>query len=275
MTSGAQDSGRLNGKRAFMSTKSQRSAWLKRAIAVAGAVILTASLVTNYLQFRWAVEAYREMGELSLDPTGARRYGRANKGLPEPAAGEKRVVFYGDSRVGQWTKLPPAPSCQQVNRGVGGETTAQLLQRLDCDVLNLSPQVVVLQMGINDLKMFGVLPGREEEIIKACMANADLIVKRLRDHGVQVVVLTVFPVGTVPFSRRPIWSERTRDAVATMNRHLRQLSDAGVVVVDCDPVFLENGRMKGQYSQGMFHVNEAGYGALNDLLAPVLRRLAE
>jgi len=63
------------------------------------------------------------------------------------------VVFFGDSRAYDW----PAPSglegLEFVNRGIGNQTTAQVLGRFEAHIAPLHPQVVVLQVGINDLKL--------------------------------------------------------------------------------------------------------------------------
>ena len=60
-----------------------------------------------------------------------------------------RVVLLGDSITegGVWNEL--LPELPVLNRGVGGETSAQVLARLDL-VLN-APSAVVLLIGTNDL----------------------------------------------------------------------------------------------------------------------------
>ena len=108
-----------------------------------------------------------------------------------------------------------------MNRGVGGETTEQVLLRLDRDVLAPRPGVVVVQVGVNDLRSLALFPGREAEIVGRCEANLRAIVGRLRERGAVVVVTTIFPVGRVELARRPIWSDATIDAIDRVNRSLR------------------------------------------------------
>src|SRR5262249_49551654 len=152
--------------------------------------------------------------------------------------------------------------------------TAQLLLRLDQDVLQLRPAVAVLALGGNDLTSIGVLPEREKEIVEACTKNLLEAADRMHARGIHVVLLTVFPVGQVGLSRRPVWSAATLAAVAEVNRALRAAKGPGLTVVDCDPVLAVDGRLNpAYYAADRWHVNAAGYQALNEHLRPVLADL--
>src|SRR5947209_11410774 len=58
------------------------------------------------------------------------RYRAENATLPAPAAGEQRVVFYGDSITDAWGRRPNTGSFFRgkpyVNRGISGQTTPQM-----------------------------------------------------------------------------------------------------------------------------------------------------
>src|SRR5260370_5920342 len=78
------------------------------------------------------------------------RYREADAALA-PAAGEKRVVFLGDSITEYW-KLPNYfPGKPYINRGVDGQTTPEMLVRFRQDVIHLHPKVVVILAGNNDI----------------------------------------------------------------------------------------------------------------------------
>jgi hypothetical protein len=47
----------------------------------------------------------------------------------DPAADENRVVFYGDSTTDLWKLEESFPGKRYVNRGIGGQTTSQMLVR--------------------------------------------------------------------------------------------------------------------------------------------------
>ena len=75
------------------------------------------------------------------------RYREANAALPAPATGENRVVFFGDSITDIWKLADSFPGKPYVNRGIGGQTTPQMLVRFRQDVIDLHPKVVVILAG--------------------------------------------------------------------------------------------------------------------------------
>src|ERR1700687_2119195 len=79
------------------------------------------------------------------------RYRDANAALKPPAAGENRVVFFGDSITDLWKLEDYFPGKPYLNRGIGGQTTPQMLVRFRQDVIDLHPKIVVILAGTNDI----------------------------------------------------------------------------------------------------------------------------
>jgi hypothetical protein len=79
------------------------------------------------------------------------RYRDANAALKPAAAGESRVVFFGDSITDNWPLDECFPGKPYINRGIGGQTTPQMLVRFRQDVIELDPKVVVILAGTNDI----------------------------------------------------------------------------------------------------------------------------
>jgi lysophospholipase L1-like esterase len=246
----------------------------RRGLVAVVLAALLASLAANFVLYRQTIETYTELQRVRLDPNYGKVFEPANAGLPSVPAGQKRLVLFGDSRISMWNPPLQVPGFQFVNRGVGGETTGEMLLRLDRDVIALKPDVVVIEMGINDLKTLGVFPGREGEIINSFQRNADLILERLRSRKIEVVLLTVFPPARVPIARRMLWSDATRAAVADFNRRALGLHLPGVLVIDCDPALADGARLRSEYMLDTLHLNPAGYAALNRVVEPVLAGLA-
>ena len=74
--------------------------------------------------------------------------------LAPPRPNESRVVFFGDSITDNWSKPGYGgffPGKPYVNRGIGGQTTAQMLLRFRADVIALQPKAVVILAGTNDI----------------------------------------------------------------------------------------------------------------------------
>ena len=79
------------------------------------------------------------------------RYRDANAALKPPVPGENRVVFFGDSITDLWRLEDYFPGKPYLNRGIGGQTTPQMLVRFRQDVIDLHPKVVVILAGTNDI----------------------------------------------------------------------------------------------------------------------------
>jgi len=82
------------------------------------------------------------------------RFKEADLALAPPAKGEDRVVFMGDSITEGWHFDAPDGAFAgkpYINRGIGGQTTPQMLVRFRQDVIDLKPKVVVILAGINDI----------------------------------------------------------------------------------------------------------------------------
>jgi lysophospholipase L1-like esterase len=234
---------------------------------------IVSSLVGNVLLYREAKLNYRRESEARLDPYGLKHADfPADKPAGDAAPGLPAVVFFGDSRARGWPP-PNVPGYRFVNRGVDGQTTAQVLGRVDTQVTALSPRVVVVQAGINDLKAIPLLPHRRDEIVADCKANLREIVDRASRGGATVVLTTVFPPGNVPLQRRMVWSPEVEKAVEEVNAYLRTLASDRVILLDAWRLLETNGRLREGYGVDTLHLSQRGYVVLNEELQNVLRLL--
>lgn len=82
------------------------------------------------------------------------RYAKANAELPPPGPNEDRVVFMGNSIFDMWAQHFPTtfPGKPYIGRGIGGQTTPQMLVRFRQDVIALKPRVVVI-LGSTRLRL--------------------------------------------------------------------------------------------------------------------------
>ncbi len=236
--------------------------------------LLAASLAGNAWLVRLGNGYFRGTCEVRLDPAGLKTYASA-RAAPAPSAGKPVLALFGDSRALMWGE-PAVDGYAVVNRGIGNQTTAQVLLRLDADLAPVRPAVVVVEAGVNDLKSIAELPARRAEIVADCEANLRTIVERCRGLGAEVVLLSVFRIGDVPFWRKPFWTEDVDAAVLEVNSFLRTLSGDRVVFLDVDPVLDDaRGKIRPAYQYDFLHLAPPGYRALDDALAPVVRALPQ
>src|SRR6201996_1422711 len=126
------------------------------------------------------------------------RYREANATLGPVAAGDQRVVFYGDSITDGWGRRPDTgdffPGKPYVNRGISGQTTPQMVVRFRQDVINLRPAAVVILAGTNDVagNTGPMTPEMTED-------NFRSMVDLAKANGIRVIVASILPVADYPW----------------------------------------------------------------------------
>ncbi len=132
------------------------------------------------------------------------RYRDAKSKLSPPAAGENRVVFFGDSITDIWHLDQYFPGKPYVNRGIGGQTTSQMLVRFRQDVIDLHPKVVVILAGTNDIA--GNTGKIANDDIEANFASlADLA----RANGIHLIYSSVLPVHNYTDKSKDFFAQRS------------------------------------------------------------------
>jgi lysophospholipase L1-like esterase len=150
-----------------------------------------------------------------------------------PAQGRDKILLFGDSRMAAWDGLAPS-DFTFVNAGQSGATTAQLQLLLPALLDEFRPVAIVIQAGVNDLKLVGLKPGLEPAIVSQAARNLSNIVAQSSAHGCRVLLLETWPVGKPEWRRLPVWNSNITLAVNHLNERLRQLHAParGVQVVD-------------------------------------------
>ena len=118
------------------------------------------------------------------------RFKKENSKLGSPAKDEHRVVFMGNSITEGWKVADPEffDRTGYINRGIGGQTTPQMLLRFRADVIDLMPKVVVILAGTNDIAG-NTGPMTLEEIRDNISSMAELSVA----NGIKVIISSVLP----------------------------------------------------------------------------------
>jgi lysophospholipase L1-like esterase len=204
------------------------------------------------------------IGSAQRDWAGLNRYGSENSEIPAPAPGENRVVFLGDQITELWGSgfAEAFKGKPYFNRGIAGQTTAQMLVRFRQDVIALKPRVVVIQGGSNDLTgMFG--PGTEGTIEENIRSMTELATF----NGIKVVLTSVTPVcdchAAVQTALRP------QGKIISLNSWIRSYAaQIGAVYLDYYAA-LTNGRdFRRELTKDGFLPNNAGY----KIMAPLAEK---
>lgn len=249
---------------------------LTRVIAalLAGALMISVGL--NYIFYQIGEGYYKLLSRARLDPLGLADYPVGDDATLPAGEGRMRVVFFGDSRAYQWPAPEDLDGMEFINRGIGSQTSAQVLGRYDAHVRPLSADVIVIQVGINDLKTIPILAEQKQRIVEQCKANIEEIVRKSLAMDQTVILTTIIPEGRVPVERRPFWSNEVEAATNEVNRFLYTLEGKQVILLNTARVLAnEDGKVRSEYSRDLLHLNDQGYAALNEALVIILRQIQD
>jgi len=192
------------------------------------------------------------------------RYAAANRAL----AGPVRVVFMGDSITDNWINLDPGFWAEgRVDRGIGGQTTPQMLVRFRQDVLDVKPAAVHIMAGTND-----VAGNTGAATMATVVGNVITMAELARAHGIRVVIASVPPAAAFPWSP----GKDPRPQIAELNRRLKAYAvREGFTWADYGPALATaEGAMKPGLASDGVHPTAAGYRAMRPVaIAAVARAL--
>jgi len=197
---------------------------------------------------------------LLSDWAGLTRYGSEDSELPPPAPGEQRVVFLGDQITELWGKGGARffPGKPYLNRGVAGQTTAQMLVRFRQDVIDLHPKVVVILAGTNDIAG-NTGPMRLEDIEDDYASLADLT----RANGIKLIYSSVLPIHNYTDRSKDFFAQRSPEKILALNAWLKnycaEAAHACTYLDYFSAVVDDKGLLKKELADDGLHPNAAGY----------------
>ena len=198
------------------------------------------------------------------------RYREANATLKPPAPGENRVVFFGDSITDIWHLEDYFAGKPYVNRGIGGQTTPQMLVRFRQDVIDLQPKVVIILAGTNDIAG-NTGPMRLEDI----EANYATLAELARVHKIKVIYCSVLPVHNYTPRSQDFFAQRSPEKILALNRWLKDYCAAAANSCSYLDYFGslvdDKGLMKKDLADDGLHPNAAGY----KIMAPLAETAIE
>ncbi len=154
------------------------------------------------------------------------KYQEANLALEEPKEDANRVVFMGNSITEGWAIANPSffEDNPYINRGIGGQTTPQMVLRFRQDVIDLKPKIVVILAGTNDIAG-NTGPMTLEQIKDNILSMVELA----EVNGICPIVSSVLPA--YDYSWRPGLEPNIK--IPALNKMLKDLSEnKGIIYLD-------------------------------------------
>ena len=118
------------------------------------------------------------------------KYSAANEEVIKNPKKEKRVVFIGNSITAGWAKKHPDwfKENNYFGRGIGGQTSSQMLLRFYFDVVDLGADLVVINAGTND-----IAENTGTYDLPFTLNNIKSMASIARANGIKVILTSVLP----------------------------------------------------------------------------------
>lgn len=226
----------------------------KRIIALSAAVLLFAAMI--FALFFWVIPEIkerreaREFAELMADYYNNKcdAFAEENKTLSGV-----EVAFIGDSLTDGYNISHYYPELVSVNRGIGGDTTHGVIDRLEVSLFDAEPELIVMLIGANNL--WDMFTDYEDILIeiKSSLPNS------------KVILLSIPPEGGK-------FADRNAQ-IALNNVQICSLAEKyGYVYVDIfTPLYdFGSGELRGEYTTDGAHFTEEGYDVITAKLKPVI-----
>jgi lysophospholipase L1-like esterase len=191
---------------------------------------------------------------------GLTRYGSEDSEVRPPAPAEDRVVFLGDDITELWGQGEAKffTGKPYLNRGISGQTTAQMLLRFRQDVISLKPKVVIIQAGINDMAS-PIAPATEGMTGENFTSMTELA----KANGIRVVLASLTPVCDCFTKQTKL---RPQGKIIGLNGWIKGYAkQSGSVYLDYYSGLAEGRNFKRELTKDGLLPNDAGYGMMAPL----------
>ena len=179
------------------------------------------------------------------------------------------IWLLGDSRIARWDdKLLSPLGSNIVNLGIEGQTTSQVLHRLRIYSETGIPQWLILEAGINDLKIIGLNKDLSARLTEQCFKNISEIAELCIKKDINLIIINIFPTGKIELLRRIVWNSSVEPAIIEANRKIKDYCNKNeILFFDTYPFICnDNFKIKEQYQNGFLHLNDKAYKVLSENL---------
>jgi len=195
------------------------------------------------------IVAYKESGDKRNSLKAGKKeiyknYYFDKKSFFEVNGSKADIVMIGDSITdgAEWSEL--FPNISIVNRGIGGDTTRGVLNRMET-IYSTNAKKAFVMIGVNDLG--------ENISVDETLSNYEKIITKLKQHRITPYIQSVLFVGDK-------YAYKNND-ISKLNLKLKEFSEKeNVIFIDLNKVLSENGKLRKSYSsKDNIHLNGEGY----------------
>ena len=218
------------------------------------------AIILPFIAFCLSVNAQKEV----INWSGLQKYSIANDSI-----GKADVVFIGNSITENWVKYHPGffKDNNYTGRGISGHTSYQFLLRFREDVIKLSPKIVVINAGTND-----IAENCGTYVEEYTFGNIISMVELAQSNGIKVFMSSVLPASVFK------WRPSVKDVVIkikALNRRLKEYAEKNdIPYIDYyeKMVNQSDGSMISDYTRDGVHPNLEGYFVMESIAKPMIEK---
>ena len=153
------------------------------------------------------------------------------------------TIMLGDSITdeGSWDELLNKDTIQ--NRGISGDTTSGVLDRLDS--VNKNIQQVFIMIGVND-----IMRGKEVDEV---FTNYLKIIQTLRDKNIKVYIQSTLYIGE---TRKANFNPKIEELNKRLEKYAKENK---IVFINLNPIFASQKVLKKEFTFDDLHLNGTAY----------------
>ena len=194
--------------------------------------------------------------------------------LNENYAHHGQTVLFGDSITEIFNSYELFYTFSKVtgqavyNRGISGDTSDRLLERLKCNALNITPKNLVILIGTNDI-------GKD--------IPSEYTLKNIQDilsvtHEIcpstNIILQAIYPVNSrMSLTARQMTGKRSNKKILALNEELHNIAvENKVHWLDLTKYLSDkNGRLAKEYCYDGLHLNAQGFKVVAKKIIPLLK----
>ena len=204
---------------------------------------------------------------LAQDWANLERFKKENSTIMQEQKKAQRVVFIGNSITEGWSNFDPDffNENQYINRGIGGQTTPQMLLRFRQDVVDIKANTVVILAGIND-----IAENTGPITLNQILGNIISMCELAGQNNIRVILCSVLPANNFPWQPKINPTQK----VIELNKMIHEYANSkSITYVDYYSKMVDEQKgLISSYGYDPVHPNLEGYVVMKHILSEVLKK---
>lgn len=202
---------------------------------------------------------------IAQDWANLERFKEENTSIMQEEITGKRIVFMGNSITEGWSTFDSVffSENQFINRGIGGQTTPQMLLRFKQDVIDIKANTVIVLAGIND-----IAENTGPISLKQILGNIISMCELANQNKIRVILCSVLPANKFPWEPKINPTQKVID----LNEMLLDYANSkSITYVDYYSKMVDDKQgLISAYGYDPVHPNLEGYVIMKHILSEVL-----